>query len=413
MDGTDIEWTNATWNMIRARRRQVTDNGAVRERVGWHCEHASPGCRRCYAEGINRRLGTGLDFKPVHLVRPAAGQTPGESLSIWMDRTILMQPVRWRDPRRIFPCAMTDLFGAFVPEAMIDAVFAVMLATPRHTYQVLTKRAQRMRLYVNDPGRLQRIMAAGERLVDELQGDGNHRVARAMGEATRKAERPLARTTSSSPDEHRLWPLPNVWLGVSAEDQRRADERVYELVRTRAVQHWVSVEPMLGAVDFTRIRTPVGLVDALRPGRPAGLPAGEGFTPLSWVVPGGESGSGCRPSHPDWFRQLHAACVDAGTAFFFKQHGGWVEDDTEGPVRDVFQHDALRHPRRRPRRGFISLSGHFVRTIRDAMPGAPYRPILNVGKRKAGAHLDGSIRQAYPASSFTEPAAAQAAALAA
>src|SRR5258708_16196189 len=126
-DRSAIEWTDATWTPIRAR----TDN------VGWHCEHVSEGCRNCYAEGINRRLGTGLSFKPA--LKPA----------LFLDEKMLLAPLKWKKPRTIFVCSMTDLFADFVRDEWIDRMFAVMALCPQHRFQVLTKRAQRMREYAH------------------------------------------------------------------------------------------------------------------------------------------------------------------------------------------------------------------------------------------------------------------------
>ena len=131
-DHSKIEWTDASWNAIRARNKATG-------KVGWHCEHASPGCVHCYSESFNRdRLGTRLAFKPGHR----------DDVEIFLDEAMLLQPLRWRRPRKIFVCSMTDLFGEFVPDAMIDRVFAVMALAPQHTFLVLTKRSARLREYM-------------------------------------------------------------------------------------------------------------------------------------------------------------------------------------------------------------------------------------------------------------------------
>jgi protein gp37 len=130
-DKTKIEWTDASWTPIRA----ATIDG----KVGWHCEHASEGCRFCYAESINLRLGTGLPFKPGH----------AKDLKIYLDERMLTQPLRWKGPRKIFVCSMTDLFASFVPDAFIDRMFAAMALAPHHTFQILTKRPDRMLRYMS------------------------------------------------------------------------------------------------------------------------------------------------------------------------------------------------------------------------------------------------------------------------
>src|SRR5262245_57000175 len=129
-DNSAIEWTDATWNPIRARNKTTG-------KVGWHCEHATTGCEFCYSEGFNKRLGTGLAFKPGHRA----------DIELFLDEAMLTLPLRWKKPRKIFVCSMTDLFADFVRDEWIDKMVAVMALAPQHTYQMLTKRAKRMRDY--------------------------------------------------------------------------------------------------------------------------------------------------------------------------------------------------------------------------------------------------------------------------
>lgn len=181
---TAIEWTDETWNPIRASSHEHGN--------GWHCERVSRGCQNCYAEVINRdRFGTGLAYTRANRERVI--------ISIW--GTTLSAPLRWRKPRRIFVCSMTDLFGEWVPFELIDWVFAVMALAPQHTYQVLTKRPERMREYL---------------------------VGR------------------------RDWAIPNLWLGVSVEDQVAAESRIPVLLDTPAAVRFLSCEPILSMVDLTR-----------------------------------------------------------------------------------------------------------------------------------------------------------------
>src|SRR5712671_7902670 len=140
-DKSAIEWTDATWTPIRARNHRGT---------GWHCEHVSDGCRNCYAEGFNRRLGTGLDFKPGYRLYN----------EIFLDEKMLTLPLRWKKPRMIFVCSMTDLFADFVRDEWIDRMFAVMALCPQHRFQVLTKRAKRMREYCCDKKTSARVWTA-------------------------------------------------------------------------------------------------------------------------------------------------------------------------------------------------------------------------------------------------------------
>jgi protein gp37 len=247
-DNTKIEWADASWNPLRVRSK---DNG----RIGWHCEHVTTGCEFCYAEGFNLRFGTRLPFKPGHR----------KDIRFVLDDRLLTQPLRWKRPRMVFVCSMTDLFADFVEDAWIDSVFAVMTVAQQHTFQVLTKRPERMRRYLTVRWSL------GEKL------------------------------------------FPNVWLGVSAERQEEADERIPHLLGTPAAVRFVSAEPLLGPIDLMR-----GALPMLKP-----VP-GLGWAGLDWVIVGGESGSSARPMRPDWARSLRDQCVAAGVPFFFKQFGEYA-----------------------------------------------------------------------------------------
>lgn len=299
-DRSNIEWTDASWTPIRARHKATG-------KIGWHCTHATPGCVHCYAEGLNKRLGTGLPFKPGH-----AGE-----IELFLDEEMLLAPLRWRKPRMIFVCSMTDLFADFVPDEWIDRIFAVMALTPQHTYQVLTKRSARMRAYVG--------ALAGTYPDGWPKNEAHYRVWQQMGRVDQLG-------LGCKPP---AWPLPNAWLGVSAEDQRRADERIPDLLATPAAIRFVSAEPLLGPIDLTRLdllryfkvpnpddpNWPRNTFDALR-GRSDIHPihhAEPDWCKLDWIIVGGESGRGARPMHPDWARQIRDQCAAAGTAFFFKQ----------------------------------------------------------------------------------------------
>jgi protein gp37 len=202
-----IEWTDATWNPIRARNLKTG-------KVGWHCEHATTGCEFCYAEGFNKRLGTGLAFKPGHR----------KDIEIFLDEEMLTQPLRWKKPRMIFVCSMTDLFADFVTRRMLEVMFAVMALTPQHTYQVLTKRAARMQQYVGSLQSRWDTEAPARSAADRAA----HMIANAISE----------------------WPLPNVWLGVSAERQEEAAERIPALLNTPAAIRFISAEPLLGPINL-------------------------------------------------------------------------------------------------------------------------------------------------------------------
>lgn len=282
-----IEWTNSSWNPIRARR----EDG----RLGWHCERVSEGCRNCYAETMNKRLGTSLPY--VRSSRDRSG--------IFLDEKVLTQPLRWRKPRKIFVCSMSDLFAEFVPDDWLDRIFAVMALAAQHTFQVLTKRAVRMREYLS-PERPGRIAAA----IDFV---------RLQGSAT----------------GWEGWPLPNAWLGVSAEDQQQLDERMPELLATPAAVRFVSAEPLLGPLSFDGdMYSGPGYLRGwhVEPkhwsGCDGSCSAGNCPEPdqvrnkkLDWVIIGGESGTGARPMNSQWARDIVRQCKEAGVPVFVKQMG--------------------------------------------------------------------------------------------
>lgn len=392
-----IEWTDATWNPLVAYRG---------DKRGWHCEKISPACDHCYAASMNKRsdglvgIGTGLNYAPDSRAK----------LRFEIDEKTLRAPEKWRRPRRVFPCSMTDIFGGWHSDEQLDRVFAEMALCRDHTFQVLTKRIDRAHQYLSTPDRAERI-------------------GRVFG----------------------VWPLPNVWLGVTAENQARAEERIPLLLRTPAAVRFLSAEPLLGPIDLRRFfdaeaktaggngiprggdgsifsapgrddletcqperrsleagniqdtvasretsrekcrQVSAGLRDAEREeilhdgsstrleilqrpdserfddkpqewerqgqsprksGTCDGFPAAasrdrgvgaqkeaEPNRAICWVITGGESGPGARPSHPDWFRSLRDQCVAAGVPFFHKQNGEWAFSLTDVSARPSSVHE--------------------------------------------------------------------------
>src|SRR6185312_668084 len=303
---SSIEWTDATWNPTRG------------------CSRVSPGCGGaadvggCYADRQAYRFsGPGMPYEG--LVR-LGKQGPRWTGDVRLVPEKLVEPLRWTNPRRVFVNSMSDLFHETLSNKEIASIFGVMAACPHHTFQVLTKRASRMRewfdwLDAENPtaeGKIMRCFgAACERLRDE---DGLFR-----GAAGRMVTRRVARA----------WPLPNVWIGVSAEDQQRAEERVPELLRVPAAVRFVSFEPALGPINFAPW---IGAVEDEGDGHCVRCRVGHelyeeyqcppGFGPfLNWVIVGGESGPGARPFDVAWARSVVTQCRAAGVACFVKQLG--------------------------------------------------------------------------------------------
>jgi protein gp37 len=269
-DDSAIEWTDSTWNPTTG------------------CDQVSPGCDHCYALTLAKRLKA-MGSPAYQQDGDPRTSGPGFALQVHEDR--LDQPLRWTRPRTIFVNSMSDLFHPRVSDEFIARVFAVMAVAERHTFQVLTKRPKRMRALLNDAAWVEDVSFEILTLTVDWGNPEPSWMAGRDGD---------------------WWPLPNVWLGTSVEDQQRADERIPPLLDTPAAVRFLSCEPLLGPIDLT-----LGDWDGL----PADDPIG-----LHWVIVGGESGPGARPMHPAWVRQLRDQCITARTAFFFKQWGAWAPD---------------------------------------------------------------------------------------
>ncbi|MFD0710596.1 DUF5131 family protein [Paenibacillus sp. GCM10027626] len=280
-DKTKIEWTDATWNPVTG------------------CSKVSEGCRNCYAKSFTERFEGTL------------GHYFETGFKVTLRPEKLDQPIRWQRPRRIFVNSMSDLFHKDVPDDYIDKVFAVMALAPRHTFQVLTKRPERMKNYLQGletRGPAAVLSHAAELLTgDELANYYVHN-----------------RNKCGATDKPG-WPLKNVWLGVSVENQKAADERIPLLLQTPAAVRFLSCEPLLGPVNLSMwLMTPGWVPTYYDPDNIHGYPDAEPTNEhIQWVITGGESGPGARPMHPDWARSLRDQCQAAGVAFHFKQWGEW------------------------------------------------------------------------------------------
>jgi protein gp37 len=298
-DKTGISWTDATWNCVRG------------------CSRVSEGCRHCYAERVAARFsGPGQPYEGLAEVRrtsmhggaPPLGGGIVRSEPRWTGEVRLVpehlaDPLRWRRPRRVFVNSMSDLFHEKLSNEAIAAVFGVMAAASRHTFQVLTKRAERMRDWFSWVDR-------------QAAEDCWTRAELCRVSALNVVEPSDGKLTDSDynaiknimPVKDGRWPLPNVWLGVSVEHQAAADERIPLLLETPAAVRFLSCEPLLGPIDLRRWT----LAEHGR--RDIGAAPG-----LSWVIAGCESGPGARPADVAWFRSLRDQCAAAGVPFFLKQ----------------------------------------------------------------------------------------------
>jgi protein gp37 len=285
---SQIEWTDATWNPVTG------------------CTKVSTGCKNCYAERLIERFKGKGSFSQVTLHEDRLGH-----------------PLRWKRPRRIFVNSMSDLFHEDIPDDFIDRVLAVMLLTPWHTYQVLTKRPLRMRSYFLNSGDPEncwhgRVLHAYRRML----ADGTASIAKDC-EHQKAQGRSLDALTWGLHDERFL---PNVWLGVSIENQETANSRIPLLLETPAAVRFLSCEPLLG---------PISIYHAIPCGYYCDPPEGEregthhcylanSAAGINWVIVGGESGPGARIMDPEWARSIRDECAAATVPFFFKQWGEWA-----------------------------------------------------------------------------------------
>lgn len=318
MSKTKIEWARnedgsqgESWNPLRCREINGNINRSKSGHFGTGCTMVSEGCLNCYAGTMNYRFfgnGYGYHSRPTEF---------------FLDQKILERPLRAKKPTTFFVCSMTDLFHESVPYELIWRMLIVMRSTPQHTFQVLTKRPESMKL--------------------ALEKWGDWRL-----------------------------PVPNIWLGTTAENQEQANIRIPKLLEIRAAIHWVSLEPLLGPIEL-------------------GANGAHGI--LDWVVVGGESGLRARPMHPDWARSLRDQCVSAGVPFFFKQWGEWgITIRDRQPVSVV-----------EPHKGELALFTTVCSTDRKSIgqkryhaipatfngPMVDYDVLERVSKKAAGRLLDG------------------------
>ena len=332
--GTKIEWAEETWNPI----------------IG--CSKVSPGCDHCYAEKMAGRLANMGQAPYMHVVREKLTTTDHMSppeldyfLGKWRGKTYVkdhkafQKPLHWKKPRTIFVCSMGDLFHETVSFNDILEVMHIIDKCPQHTFLILTKRPQRMHEFFTDwvPNPFW------------INGDF----------------------------------LPNVWLGVTAENQEMADERIPILLDIPAAKRFVSIEPMLGPVNLRELQ-PLNsnlVYDSIFGREYHNYQQSDwyskSFNKLDWVICGGESGPGARPIHPDWVRSIRDQCSNACTPFMLKQRGEWVDEF----------HPLAIH-------GKYPISDQFINITSIGDYSGVY--MYKVGKKKAGRELEGKIWNQKP-----------------
>jgi protein gp37 len=305
---TDIEWSDYVWNPIRGCSM------AKGSELG--------GCLYCYAARQAARNLPGMRSPTTgNAFAILTDNGPRWTGKVELIESKLLEPLHWRKPRCVFVNSMSDLFHENLPTRQIMRVFAVMALTPWITYQVLTKRACRLPLVLDA----------------QMERDVKGCAWEILGLFPRFNHQYLGSNVLTRP-----WPLPNVHLGVSVENQA-CKHRIDELRQTPAALRFLSLEPLLEDLGELNL---------------------DG---IGWVIGGGESGPDARPAHPDWFRSIRDQCLTAGVPFFFKQWGEWA------PWRNEFRDR--------------TDSTHLVPCEKD---------MYRVGKTFAGALLEGKEWRQMP-----------------
>lgn len=325
---TAIEWTDTVWNPVTG------------------CTKVSEGCRNCYAFALHdMRHKAFLEGKKL----PQQYAKPFSEIQLFPER--LIEPLKWKKPRKVFVNSMSDLFHESIDDKYIAKVFGIMWLAQNHTFQVLTKRPERMhQLLTNEDFQMHIGWFASQAL-------------REFG-----IERP-----NNLPS----WPNPNIWLGVTVENQKAADERIPLLLQTPAAVRFLSCEPLLGMLDLEWPESLYGPEEDLYccNGNMCGCMGQPTMPPLihgiDWVIAGGESGSNARPMHPDWVTGLRDQCKRWNVPFFFKQWGEWA------PVHEL-------------RCNELGIKG------KQWYNFDPDTSVCRIGKERAGRALDGQVWNEFP-----------------
>lgn len=369
MQKTSIEWTDYTTKPIYAVNK-------LTGKRGWFCDRPSVGCGHCYAANINKRFGTGLDFSP---------KNRDKIKFVWHEQEVAeviklnKRAQKLNQQFKVFPFDMCDLFQPAMPAVLIDRAFALFAICGNLTFQVLTKYAARMRDYLNNPATRFRI--ADEILLMVDDGEIFSLMEKSILNGFSPEDWEIKEKESGLKGRNwlKLFPLPNVWLLVSVENQPNADERIPLLLQTPAAVRGLSCEPLLGEIDLAQSWYIYSQTEAA----PRFHWSSPDYPKIDWVIVGGESGTNARPAHINWFRSLRDQCDSAGVPFFFKQHGNWEAADSGHP-RDGWQ--------------TIGYSGRLLPLFPSKSDGGeePRAVVRRIGKKKAGRLLDGKTWDEYP-----------------
>lgn len=389
MGKSKIEWCDRVWNPVTG------------------CTKVSPGCEHCYAERMAHRFGKqwGLpEDNPFKVTKRKDKE--------------FIRPLQWKNPSKIFVCSMGDLFHEDVQERWIDGIFSIMGLTydvaesdkenvitaykQRHTYLILTKRPERMQKYI------QKLALSEWETLRKRFYDFSMTACDFYYKAQYIDHMNASMTVATWIKDG----MPGLWLGVTAENQEQADKRIPILLQIPAAKRFVSVEPMLGAVDLKPwldghgAAGPVAICKKhgiVEPTIDNGLEDNDEVCPkcclpldysaLDWVICGGESGPGARPMHPDWVRSLRDQCKTADVPFLFKQWGEYGPDD-EGESDNL---PWVSEQTDRSRDRVIDMRGDIDCTNWQGPEQVePFALMRRVGKKKAGRLLDGQLWDQYP-----------------
>lgn len=353
---TKIEWATKVWNPFRG------------------CSKVSEGCRNCYAiKMANRFSGDGGHYEG--LVKKTNSMLNWTGI-VQRAPQVLKDPLSWKKHQRIFMNSMSDLFHESIEDWMIDEVFGIVLAChvlenrQSHTFMSLTKRPERQREYFSASPR--ELIKRWTKAMDGVVIMDNPDM--------------MFSEYVASFSINQIFPLPNYWVGTSVENQEAADKRVPEILQVPAAIRFLSMEPLLGPVDLTKVNLP----EQLQPDWSIGNDAlkfnalsddedrlYQSENHISWVITGGESGPNARPSNSDWFRSIRDQCTAVGVAFHFKQYGEWIHNTHHN---------------------FKNYDGMKVRDVMSKLPNGfthvdCYRKI---GKKNAGRLLDGRTWDEFP-----------------